>query len=96
MPSPATQVDDVQYDVKEDVENAVQEDVENDLEDDVKDDVEGGMRSLAGSGTGCSSLTAQDTLCQHRLLLCRITSAEFIKPEQNAADLIKPQQNAAK
>ena len=28
------------------------------VQDDVKDDVEGGMRSLAGSGTGCSSLTA--------------------------------------
>ena len=40
--------------MEEDVEN----DVEDDVEDDVKDDVEGGMRSLAGSGTGCSSLTA--------------------------------------
>ena len=36
----------------------MKEDVENDVEEDVKDDVEGGMRSLAGSGTGCSSLTA--------------------------------------
>ena len=33
--------------------------MEDGVEDDVKDDVEGGMRSLAGSGTGCSSsLTA--------------------------------------
>ena len=36
----------------------MKEDVEENVEDDVKDDVEGGMRSLAGSGTGCSSLTA--------------------------------------
>ena len=36
----------------------VEDDVEDGIEDDVKDDVEGGMRSLAGSGTGCSSLTA--------------------------------------
>ena len=40
------------------MEDDAEEDVENDVEDDVKDDVEGGMRSLAGSGTGCSSLTA--------------------------------------
>ena len=32
--------------------------MEDDVKEDVENDVEGGMRSPAGSGTSCSSLTA--------------------------------------